>query len=397
MIFYSEKNVYEAALERYRFIFQEFYGKRPIVVTISGGKDSTVCLYLVKEIMDEMGIEKIPVLFLDQEAETPMTVEYIRHIMHLPWVEPYWVQSYFQEWNASKGEWFNVWGPGEEWIREKEPDSYGNLEIPHNRYFSKTLHQVTKMLFGSDYLSLGGVRIEESPARLDGLIRGEVLPGITWGKCTGFNKDGTPKGLVLYPIWDWKVYDVWYYIFSNKLPYCKLYNYQFTKNPLRGCRVSSLIHEQAIQDLGAIKEVDPWFYDKLVRRVSNVNTSVHVFNDIAAYCSNLPPYFKDWDEYVDYLADNLCEDKKNAESIKRGYRRAKKRNVAKAGHCQECVDYVISQIGYTSAVCVIAEDFEMKRIRSTERSLGLYLSNNYVKIEKANKEYESSREHQEGV
>lgn len=397
MIFYSDKNVYEAALERFRYIFREFYGKRKIVVTMSGGKDSTVVLNLAHEVMKEMGIEKIPVLFLDQEAETPMTIEYIRYIMHLPWVEPYWIQSYFQEWNASKGEWFNVWGPGEKWIREKEPDSYGDLEIPHNQYFSKTLDQVHRMLFGKDYLTLGGVRIEESPARLSGLTRGECLPGITWGRGGGYYKDGTPRSLVLYPIWDWKVYDVWYYIFSNKLPYCKLYNYQFTQKPLRACRVSSLIHEQAIRDLGFIKEVDPWFYDKLVRRVANVNTSVHVFKEVAAYCYNLPPYFKDWDEYVDYLADNLCEDKNNAETIKKGYRSAKKRNVAKAGRCQECIDYVIHQIGYTSAVCVIAEDFGMKRIQSVERSLRQYLSDNYVKIEKANKEYESSREHQEGV
>lgn len=315
MIFYSDKNVYEAALERFRYIFREFYGKRKIVVTMSGGKDSTVVLNLAHEIMKEMGIEKIPVLFLDQEAETPMTIEYIRYIMHLPWVEPYWIQSYFQEWNASKGEWFNVWGPGEKWIREKEPDSYGDLEIPHNQYFSKTLDQVHRMLFGKDYLTLGGVRIEESPARLSGLTRGECLPGITWGGGGGYYKDGTPRSLVLYPIWDWKVYDVWYYIFSNKLPYCKLYNYQFTQKPLRACRVSSLIHEQAIHDLGFIKEVDPWFYDKLVRRVANVNTSVHVFNEVATYCYNLPPYFKDWDEYVDYLADNLCEDKKNADCV----------------------------------------------------------------------------------
>jgi predicted phosphoadenosine phosphosulfate sulfurtransferase len=39
MIFYSDKNVYEAALERFRYIFREFYGKRKIVVTMSGGKD----------------------------------------------------------------------------------------------------------------------------------------------------------------------------------------------------------------------------------------------------------------------------------------------------------------------------------------------------------------------
>ena len=36
MIFYGEKNVYEAALDRIRYIFDEFYGKRPILCTKIG-------------------------------------------------------------------------------------------------------------------------------------------------------------------------------------------------------------------------------------------------------------------------------------------------------------------------------------------------------------------------
>ena len=46
---------------------------------------------------------------------------------------------------------------------------------------------------------------------------------------------------------------------------------------------------------------------------------------------------------------------------------------------------------------LIAEDFGMKRIQSVERSLRQYLSDNYLKIEKANKEYESSRTDKERI
>lgn len=396
MLFYSDKNVYEAALDRLRYIFGEFYGKRPLVVTMSGGKDSTTVLYLCHEIMQEMGIEKIPVLFLDQEAETPATVEYVRYIMNLPWVEPYWIQSHFKEWNASKGEWFNVWGPGEKWIREKEPNNpYVDLKIPHNIYFSKTLDQVHKMLFGRSYITLGGVRIEESPARLSGLTRGEVIEGtgITWGGGGGYYKDGTGRSMVLYPIWDWKVYDVWYYILSNHIPYCKLYNYQFTNRPLRNCRVSSLIHEQAIHDLGTIKEVFPTFYDALVRRVANVNTSAQSFNMLAYYVmADKPPvYFKDWEEYVDYLADNICESEVNAEKIKRGYRRSRYRMLERMGHWKEGIEYVEAAVGYTSAICVLAEDFEMKRIQSIERTIQAYYNEHYSDIQQAKKAYEQSQ------
>ena len=63
MIFYGEKNVYEAAKDRIRRIF-DTYTDRPIIVSFSGGKDSTVILNITKEIMDERGISKIPVFGL---------------------------------------------------------------------------------------------------------------------------------------------------------------------------------------------------------------------------------------------------------------------------------------------------------------------------------------------
>nr|DAO23021.1 MAG TPA: phosphoadenosine-phosphosulfate reductase [Caudoviricetes sp.] len=391
MIFYGEKNVYEAALDRFRFIFNEFYGKRPIVVTISGGKDSTVCLYLVKEIMDEMGIEKIPVLFLDQEAETPMTVEYIRYIMHLPWVEPYWVQSFFQEWNASKGDWFNVWGPGEQWCREKEPGNpYADLDLKVHQYFTHTLACAQKTLFGKSFVSIGGVRIEESPARLSGLTHGEVYEGITWGGGGGYYKDGTPRSMVLYPIWDWKVYDVWYYIFSKKIPYNKLYNYEFTQKPLRACRVSSLIHENAIHDVQFIKEVDPKFYNRLQKRVMNLNSVVQAHNSLIYWCDHLPPYFKDWDEYVCYLAENISEKKENGQKILKMYRKVRDKWLEKMGSFQDGIKYTQDFVGWYGCVCIIAEDFVGSRFRNVDRTMLQYYNDHYKEIKLA--EIESKKQ-----
>lgn len=196
MIFYSENNVYEAAKERLRWIFQEFQG-RNIVVSFSGGKDSTVILNLTKEVMDELGIKKIPVFFCDQEVESPQTIEYVREVMNLPWVEPYWIQSPFQEWNSSAGKWFNVWGKGEKWCREKEPNNpYTDIEYDKTKHFKEVLHSMLKYHFGEDYVNLGGVRIEESPARRLGLTKGECYDGVTWGKRSG------KESLVFYPIWD---------------------------------------------------------------------------------------------------------------------------------------------------------------------------------------------------
>lgn len=377
MIFYGEKNVYEAAKDRIRFIFNEFYPQRKINVCFSGGKDSTVTLFMVKEVMDELGIEKIPVLFLDQEAETPHTIEYVREIMSLPWVEPYWVQTYFQEWNASKGDWFNVWGPGEKWCREKEPNNpYTDLDLKNPQYFTKTLEKVQCKLFGEDYISLGGVRIEESPTRLTGLTNGECLPGITWGKTTN-------KGLVLYPIWDWKCNDVWYYIFKNKIPYCKLYNYLFTKYPLNKCRVSSCIHEQSIQNLKYLKEVAPKFWEK--RRVENVNTTLHTLSELSRYVEELPPYFLSWEEYIQYLSDKLCGTEESGKKVMKLYTYYLGKWKEKMGNFQEGVEWITRNLSIRTAQCIISEDFECKGIKNISIKFNQYYNDNYTKIEKANK------------
>ena len=362
MIFYGKKNVYEAAKDRIRYLFDEFKD-RPICVGFSGGKDSTVILYLVKEIMDERGIKKIPLFFLDQELEAPQVVEYVRETMHLPWVEPYWIQSYFQEWNSSLGDWFNVWGPGEQWAREKEPDSYHDIVPDKINEFNKVLDSFQRAVFGDDYICLGGLHIDESPMRRLGLLRDKCYKDITWGKNSGVNY-GKGHGIVFYPIFDWSVYDVWYYIFSNKIPYCKLYNYYFTKKRLQSCRVSSFIHENSIQGLKEIKEIAPAFYEAALRRVKNVNTTVQSYSSLRGYVEKLPPYFKDWDEYVSYCANHIIEKEENAKQIIRRYTTEVNKWRERFAGDMELTEKANEYIGRAAMHCILAEDQGMSKLRN---------------------------------
>lgn len=379
MIFYSDKNVYEAAKDRIRWIFDEF-ADRKIVVSFSGGKDSTTILHLVKEVMDERGIQKIPVFFCDQELEAPQTIEYVREVMSRKWVEPYWIQSYFQEWNASKGDWFNVWGVGEKWVREKEPNNpYTDIQYPKTRHFKEVLDSMLRYHFGDDYVTIGGVRIEESPKRRLGLTKSKCYKDVTWGKVS-------PKGaLVLYPIWDWGCNDVWYYIFSNNIKYCKLYNYYFTKKSLVKSRVSSFIHENAIQSLKEIKEIAPSFYLACLRRVENVNTTVQIYDMFLDYVKELPKYFSTWSEYVYYLADNIIEKKDNREKIIKGYEACIKRWKGKFGKFDEGLKMAENHIGLHTARSIVSEDFELSKLANSEMSLVVFLKNNYGKVKEANK------------
>ena len=55
---YLSKNVYEAALERLNFVYDEF-SENEIWLSLSGGKDSVVCFHLMKEVALSKGIKSI--------------------------------------------------------------------------------------------------------------------------------------------------------------------------------------------------------------------------------------------------------------------------------------------------------------------------------------------------
>ena len=123
MKIYLDTNVYEAALNRIRWLYDEF---EHVIVDFSGGKDSTVMVNLALQVAEEKGRLPIEVLFIDQEAEWAAVIDYARHVMDDPRVKPYWLQVPIRLFNATSTAepWLYCWEPGQPWIRDKEPDSY---------------------------------------------------------------------------------------------------------------------------------------------------------------------------------------------------------------------------------------------------------------------------------
>ena len=266
---------------------------------MSGGKDSTVLIELTLIVAKELGIAKVPVMWLDQECEFESTVEYCRWLMHREGVEPLWMQIPFRLFNTTThghDQWLHVWGPGEEWVRDREPDSLHENIYGTDR-FGKVLTAIGDHHF-EDGCLLMGMRTEEAPWRRLGLTTMPTYKWVTWGAIM-------PKHSLLAPIYDWTWRDIWKAIHEHGWRYNTHYDDQYRRGvPVQNMRVSNYHHETAISSLFYLQEIEPETYDAAVRRLEGIATCARLGrSDVVP--KKLPFMFGTWREYRDYLIDHL--------------------------------------------------------------------------------------------
>lgn len=361
MLFYSEKNVYEAAKARIRRIF-ETHTDVPIVVSFSGGKDSTVVLNVTKEVMDELGVKSIPVFWLDQEIEAPHVVEYMRRIQALPWVDLHWVQSEFPKYNAHQGKWDKAWPKGGKWLREKEQNNpHTDFDLSDYEKSNTEYDFFLSKMFGNGYVTIGGLHIDESMTR-----RVSLLKKVENVESCPATKD--KHGMIYYPLFDWSVKDIWAYIFKNRLDYCKLYNYMFAFMPLENCRVGSYWHEQSHKAIKLMKEISPYFYDNVSERLGGISSTTQSYELLCSFVKDVPPYFSSWGEYSEYLIDNLVKEEFKM-PMKKRLKTSRDRFMKESKGNQEIIDVVEERLGRAAAVCVIKQDYTMRHLDNVDFTL----------------------------
>ena len=298
---YLKNNVYDEAVERIRWIFDEFPN---VVVGFSGGKDSTTCLEISLKVAKEKNRLPLKVLFLDQEAEWQCTIDYVKEVMNRPDVEPLWFQMPFKITNSCSHTelWHHVWNPDDEdrWIRPKE-----EMSIKENTFGTERFADLFTKIFAQLYPDtkscyISGVRCEESPTRNMTLTGHIAYKHVTWGRLT----DKEKEHYTLYPLYDWSVHDIWKAIHDEKWNYNKLYDYLYQNGRgIMQMRVSNVHHETAIEDLLFMQEIEPKTWDKVTAKIDGANTvkMLHRF-----FPKELPYMFETWSEYRDYLCENLC-------------------------------------------------------------------------------------------
>jgi predicted phosphoadenosine phosphosulfate sulfurtransferase len=306
MRYYKKETVLDAALDRIRYLFDEF---PVIIVSMSGGKDSTVCLELCISIAKEKNRLPIHVMWIDQEAEWQGTVNYMTEVMGRPEVIPMWYQMPMVITNnaSSYNRYAYCWDEKnkDKWIHPKN-----DISIKVNTYGKDRFHDLFAAIMQKDFSNkkacyIAGMRAEENPKRAMVLTRGVTYKGITWGKVLSKKNDH----YTFYPIYDWSYTDVWKYIESTGSKYNKVYDQMFRFGiPVNGMRISNLHHETALKSLTEVQEIEPETWVRLQNRIDGANTIKQIKSKSFTCPTTLPKAFESWKEYAYYLAENIIQE-----------------------------------------------------------------------------------------
>lgn len=298
-----DRDVWSLALDRVRYCYQHF---DHVSVSFSGGKDSTATLHVALQVATELDRLPLDVVFYDEEAIYPETVEYVRRVAARPDVSLRWLCLPVRHRNAcsmESREWF-PWGPEVQdlWCRPLPPEAVTeHPEFPLEAAARPSIPEFTARLFDpatyGQVVQLLGMRATESLMRETGVRkrRGDnfiVSDYHGWG----FGNSSTAS-----PIYDWRTEDVW------RAP-AKLgwdYNRAYDVMEMLGLtphqqRCAPPFGEEPSKKLWTFQHGWPALWDKMSKRVPGAATAARYGSSVLYGQGQVPPKPDDmpWDTYL---------------------------------------------------------------------------------------------------
>lgn len=312
----KDKDVYQAAIERLDFMFENF---SRIYLSFSGGKDSGVMLNLTLDYMKKHNIKKkIGLMVMDNEANYTQSLDFMHSIVskNREYLDIYWcclpitlpctVSSYQVDWQC--------WGEKdkERWIRPRPTQDYiVNLDNHEFPFFKENMgYQEFWDKFGEWYSQgeptacMIGIRTSESLNRFRAILnsRKKMMKGEFW------TKQNTEHTYNVYPIYDWRVDDIWISNAKFDWEYNTLYDLFYKSGvPIGSMRVASPFMSEAKSSLNLYRVIDPHTWITLCGRVGGANFVATYGKQIKYNTFKLPPNHT-WKSFTKFLLDTLPDE-----------------------------------------------------------------------------------------
>ena len=306
------KTVYDATMERIKFIFDEFDN---IYVSFSGGKDSGVCMHMMCEEARKRS-RKIGVLFIDIEAHYQMTIDYAKSMIeqYRDVIVPHWV-CLPMETDNSLSYYDMTWSWWETdkrdiWVHDM-PDMNYVINVDNNPidyYQYKMTFEDFVAKFGAWYgkgkktACIIGIRTQESLNRWRALTNQNKT--IYMDKM--YSTKVANEVYNFYPIYDWITEDIWTFYGKTGLEYNKFYDLMYKAGvSIHSMRIDEPFGDTAKAGLNMFKIIEPHTWVKIVGRVAGANFgNIYANTTINSAKYQLPPGHT-WESFTYFLLDTL--------------------------------------------------------------------------------------------
>ncbi|ELA94220.1 DUF3440 domain-containing protein [Enterococcus faecium] len=313
---FLSENVYDATLKRLEYIFSKF---DHVIIAFSGGKDSGVLLELVYQYYKTWPYKiKVSIYHLDYEGGYNQTIQYIKRTMgKYPEFNYYHIclpvsascgismyQSTWLPWDPEKKElWLHNLPENAITLENQEFDFFqiGMRDYVFQQKLSRWLHRKTN---ANRTAVLIGIRAQESLNRYAAVTRNNT---VTMFGSVRYSYRVYHNIFNFYPLYDWKVEDIWTAYSKFAWDYNKLYDLYYQAGvPLGEMRVANPFHDCGVHALNLYRSIEPDTWGKMVGRVNGVNfASIYGNSKAIGYRNISLPRGQTWKQYVNFLLKTL--------------------------------------------------------------------------------------------